>query len=120
MMLRAMYQNVAGCSRGALDAMGRNDHGISPVGDGWRRRLARLRATVQDGLWSADEKWAAERGYTARRSARGWALEIRDPRFDRRHVCGSCEGTAHHPITGATCAYCVDGVVTDPERGESG
>jgi len=83
------------------------------------QRLARLRVAVQERLWSTDEKWAAERGYTARRSTSGWSVDIRDPRFDRRHVCEACAGSGRHHITGAECADCGGvGVVTDPERGE--
>jgi hypothetical protein len=86
---------------------------------GLRRCLARFRAALQDRLWRSDEAWAAEREYTARRSTRGWSIEIRDPRFDRRHVCDTCQGVGHHHITGAECADCAGtGVVTDPERGE--
>jgi hypothetical protein len=50
-----------------------------------RRRLTRLRSALQNRLWSADEKWAAERGLTARRSPAGWAIRITDPRFGLRH-----------------------------------
>jgi DnaJ-class molecular chaperone len=92
--------------------------GEEPSG-GPRRRLARIIAEVQDRLWAADEKWAAECGCTSRRSASGWAVDIRDSRFDRRHVCGRCDGEGRHPITGAECPDCSGvGVVTDPERGE--
>jgi hypothetical protein len=44
----------------------------------WRRRLTRL----QDRLWDRDETWAAQRGYTVRRSRWGWSIEIHDPAFD--------------------------------------
>jgi DnaJ-class molecular chaperone len=44
---------------------------------------------------------------------------VRDPRFDRRHVCDTCDGEGRHRITGAECPDCGGaGVVTDPERGE--
>jgi hypothetical protein len=107
--------------------MARIDHVARPTGppddDGpsgtWGRRLARLRMRLQDRLWNPDEKWAAERGYTSRRSARGWSVDIHDPRFDRRHVCFTCAGSGRHRITGTECADCDGvGVVTDPERGE--
>ena len=81
----------------------------------WRCRLARL----QDRLWARDEKWAAERGYTVRRSSRGWSVSIRDPRFDRRHACSSCAGTGRERIAVAECSECSGvGVVTEPEGGE--
>jgi hypothetical protein len=81
--------------------------------------MGALRQALQDWLWNPDEKWAAELGYPARRSASGWAVEVRDPRFDRRHVCDTCAGLGRHRITGAECAACGGvGVVTDPERGE--
>jgi hypothetical protein len=83
------------------------------------QRLARLLSDVQDRLWAPDEKWAADRGYTARRSSLGGSVDIRDARFDRRHVCDGCAGSGRHRITGAECPDCGGvGVVTDPERGE--
>lgn len=108
-------------------AMARIDHEVGPAGqpdddppdNTWCRRLASLRAAAEEWLWSADEKWAADRGYTSRRPARGWLVDIHDPRFDRRHACDSCAGTGRHHITGADCADCGGvGVVTDPEPGE--
>jgi hypothetical protein len=103
-----------------IDDRGRPD---GPVGDepprGLRHRLARIVADVQDRLWAPDEKWAAERGYTARRSTWGWSVDIHDPRFDRRHTCDGCAGSGRHRITGAECPDCGGvGVITDPERGE--
>jgi hypothetical protein len=81
----------------------------------WRCRLARL----QDWLWARDEKWAAERGYTVRRSSWGWSVSIRDPRFDRRHACSSCAGIGRQDVGDAECSACGGiGVVTEPERGE--
>ena len=78
-----------------------------------RQRLARLRAALQERLWSADEKWAAERGWTARRSASGWTIQVRDPRFDLRQECWECGGTGFHRITGVECDTCDGtGVVT--------
>ena len=74
---------------------------------------------LQDRLWARDEKWAAERGYTVRRSSRGWSVSIRDPRFDRRHACSSCAGTGRERIAVAECSECGGvGVVTEPEGGE--
>jgi len=84
-----------------------------------RDRLARLRARLQNWLWAPDERFAEERGWTATRSRSGWSVTMRDPRFDRRHVCEACAGSGRHPITGAECADCGGvGVVTGPERGE--
>jgi hypothetical protein len=100
------------------EVVARIDHLTRPGGqpdDGplgrWRRRLARLRGTAQDRLWREDEKWAADRGHRTWRSSSGWAVHVHDQRFDRRHVCDSCGGSG--------CAYCVDGVVTDPDRDET-
>jgi hypothetical protein len=109
--------------------MARTDHLARPAGPPddddppgtWSRRLAHLRMRVQDWLWGPDERFAEERGWTATRSASGWSVTVRDPRFDRRHVCDTCDGTGRHRITGAECADCAGvGVVTDPERGEQG
>ena len=90
--------------------MARIDHRARPAGPPdddppgtWRRRLARLLADIQDRLWRADEKWAAERGLETWRSPNGWSVSVRDPRFDLRHVCGECDGTGRHRITGAEC-----------------
>jgi hypothetical protein len=83
------------------------------------RRLVRLKDRLQDWIAGPDERFAAERRWTATRSASGWSVTVRDPRFDRRHVCDSCGGVGRHRITGAECADCAGvGVVTDPERGE--
>lgn len=95
----------------------------SPDGDPQRgtrfRRFVRLKARLQDWIAGPDEQFAAERGWTTTRSASGWSVTVRDPRFDRRHVCDACAGTGRHPITGTECADCTGvGVVTDPERGE--
>jgi hypothetical protein len=102
--------------------MARNDHQVRPAGEpdddppGIWRHLVRLRVTVQDWLWREDEKWAADRGHSTWRSSWGWAVNVRDRRFDRRHACDSCAGTGRHRITGADCADCGGvGVVTDPE-----
>lgn len=85
----------------------------------WRRRLDHLRERLQDWIAGPDEQFAAERGWTATRSASGWSVTVRDPRFDRRHVCDTCGGVGRHRITGAECADCAGvGVVTDPERDE--
>ena len=84
-----------------------------------RGRFARLRARLQNWLWTPDELFAHERGWSATRSPSGWSVTIRDPRFDRRHVCEACEGSGRHRITGAECTDCAGvGVVTDPDRGE--
>jgi len=78
-----------------------------------RSRLARLKATVQERLWSADEKWAADRGWTSQRSASGWSIRARDPRFDLRQECWECHGSGRHPITGVECDDCEGtGVIT--------
>ncbi len=83
------------------------------------RRLARLCARLQDHLWRADEQFAADRGWIAERSPRGWSIEVRDPRFNRRHLCFACDGTGRHRITGVECPDCAGtGVVTEPEGGE--
>ena len=82
-------------------------------------RLARLKDRLQDWIAGPDERFAEERGWTATRSASGWAVTVRDPRFDRRHVCHTCGGEGRHRITGAECVDCAGvGVVTDRERGE--
>jgi hypothetical protein len=89
--------------------------------EGLRRRLARLRRTLQDRLWAADERWADDRGYDSWRSASGWTVHVRDPRFDLRHGCVDCDGTGRDRITGGDCPCCEGtGVVTDipPEDGE--
>jgi hypothetical protein len=79
-------------------------------------RLARLRAALQDRLWRDDEKRAAERGWTAQRSASGWSIQVRDPRFDLRQECWECQGAGRHPITGAECDACAGtGVITLPD-----
>lgn len=84
----------------------------------WRRRLARLRAAVQDRLWHSDEEFAAERGWTVQRSTGGWSITVRDPAFDRRAACVACVGTGHDRITGADCADCdATGVITLPPDG---
>jgi hypothetical protein len=81
-----------------------------------RQRLARLRTTLQDHLWRADEKWAADRGWTSQRSASGWSIRVRDPRFDLRQECTECDGAGRHRITGAECEVCDGvGVVTLPD-----
>jgi hypothetical protein len=78
----------------------------------WLCRLARL----QDRLWARDEKWAAERGYSSRRSASGWSITMRDPRFDLRQECSECGGTGRHRISVGECSECGGtGVVTEPE-----
>jgi hypothetical protein len=107
--------------------MPRIDHRTRPAGPpdddvpagSWRRRLDRLRTRVQDYLWRPDERFAAERGWTAERSRSGWSIEVRDPRFNRRHLCFACDGTGRHHITGVECPDCAGtGVVTEPEGGE--
>jgi hypothetical protein len=107
--------------------MSKIDHIARPAGppdDGARpgtclRRLARLKDRLQDWISGPDERFAAERGWTATRSSSGWSVTVRDPRFDRRHVCDACDGGGRHRITGAECPDCGGaGVVTDPERGE--
>jgi hypothetical protein len=91
-----------------------------PPGRGLRERLARLRAALQDRLWADHEKWTADRGYQSWRSPSGWTAYGRDPRFDLRQECRSCDGTGRDRITGAECPACDDGVVTldPPEDGE--
>jgi hypothetical protein len=109
--------------------MARIDHRAPPAGPPdddtprgtWRRRLARLRAALQDRLWSDHEKWTADRGYESWRSPSGWKAYGRDPRFDRRHACFDCDATGRHRITGDECPECQGtGVVTldAPEDGE--
>ena len=105
--------------------MARNDHQVRRAGQpdddppGIWRRVARLRVTVQGWLWNPDEKWATDRGLDTWRSSAGWAVHVRDRRFDLRHVCEACAGEGRHPIGGAECADCGGvGVVTGPERGE--
>lgn len=71
--------------------------------------FSRLRAALQDRLWAADEVFAAERGWTARRSSRGWSIDVRDPRWDCRQECSSCRGEGREPITGRMCTAC-DGI----------
>ena len=93
--------------------------GGEPPREGLRARLAGLRSALQDRLWSADEKWAAERGWTARRSASGWSIQVRDPRFDLRQECWECGGTGFHRITGAECEVC-DGTGVVTLAGEDG
>ena len=80
----------------------------------------RLRAALHDYIARDDEKWAADRGFDSRRSASGWTVTIRDPRFDLRRACAACGGTGRHRITAAECPECEDGVVTldPPEDGE--
>ncbi len=107
--------------------MPNNDHVSRPggasgdgvEGGGLRRRLARLRAALQDELACDDEKWAAERGYECWRSSSGWTFRARDPRFGLRHECAGCRGSGRLPITGAECVDCAGtGVVTlGPEDG---
>jgi hypothetical protein len=95
--------------------------GARPPRETLRRRLARLRLTLQDRLWSDHEKWAADRGYESWRSPYGWTVYGRDPRFDRRHACVDCDATGRHRITGDECPECRgNGVVTRdvPEDGE--
>jgi hypothetical protein len=103
--------------------MAKIDNGNRPAGwadaDGpsgaWRRRLAGLCAALQDCLWQSDEKFAAERGWTATRSGSGWSVRVRDSRFDLRQECSACDGTGRHRITGAECPDCdATGVVTLP------
>lgn len=53
---------------------------------------ARLRADLQDRLWAADEEWARQHEFEARRVSGGWAIEIRDPRWDTRSECPACRG----------------------------
>lgn len=80
-------------------------------------RLTRLIAALQDRVWAADEAFATERGYRARRSPGGWSITVRDPRWDRRQVCPECAGT----IAGAPCQRCAGtGVGTLPAPGEDG
>jgi hypothetical protein len=123
-------QDVFGSLR-ELIAMPTIDHRARPSGPPdddvpsgtWRRRishrLARFRSHCQDRLWGPDEQFAAERGWTAERSIRGWSIEVRDPRFNRRHLCFACDGTGRHRITGVGCPACFgNGVVTEPEGGE--
>ena len=99
-------------------------HPAEPADDDARRdsplrRLARLKDRLQEWISGPDERFAAERGWTATRSPSGWSVTVRDPRFDRRHVCESCGGEGRHRITGADCSECGGvGVITDPERGE--
>jgi hypothetical protein len=96
--------------------MPNNDHQIRPgdaSGNSLRRRLARLRAALQDELARDDEKWAADRGYRCWRA--GWTTRVRDPRFDLRQECTSCAGSGRRRTTGDRCPECVDGVITlDP------
>jgi hypothetical protein len=96
-----------------------NDRARSAGSDGeppretLRQRITRLRVALQDCLWRADEKWAADHGWTSQRSASGWSIRVRDPRFDLRQECWECGGTGHHRITGAECDTCDGtGVVT--------
>jgi hypothetical protein len=108
---------------GELVAETTDDHEDFPGGDDtsrrWSRRIGALRQALQDWLWNLDEKWASDRGLDTWRSPSGWAVHVRDRRFDLRHVCGTCDGTGRHRISGAKCADCAGvGVVTDPERGE--
>ena len=85
-----------------------------------RSAIERFRRAVQDRLWAADEKWAADRGLDSYRSPSGWSVVIRDPRFDLRQECRECTGTGHDRITGEECTECEDGVVTldPPEEDE--
>lgn len=91
-----------------------------PPRPGLRERLARLRSALQDHLWRDHEKWTADRGYQSWRSASGWTVYGRDPRFDLRRACTDCDATGRDRITGDECPECVDGVITlDPsEDGE--
>ena len=83
-----------------------------------RQRLARLVAELQDHLWSADEKWAADHGYDSWRSRSGWTDYARDPRFNLRQECIECSGVGRHPITGVECEACGGtGVVTLSDEG---
>lgn len=76
-------------------------------------RFARLIAAFQDRIWAADEAFAADRRYDARRSPGGWSITVRDPRWDRRQPCSGCAATGCDPITGAPCLLCAGtGVVT--------
>ena len=104
--------------------MARIDHVAPPAGPSdddrthrtWRRRLADLRAALHGRLWRSDEQFAADRGWTARRSASGWKITVRDPRFDLRQECQDCAGEGRRRISGAECEECGGtGVVTlDP------
>lgn len=105
--------------------MSKSNDGVRPPASdgepprGLRQRMARLCLTVQNRLWSADEKWAADRGFEAERSPRGWALRVHDPRFHLREECRECGGTGQHRITVSACEECGGtGVTTlDPEDG---
>ncbi len=74
-----------------------------------RRGLAHLRAAIQDRLWAEDEAFANKRGYDSCRSGSGWAITVRDPRWDSRQECSACGGTGWGRTEGAECAEC-DGV----------
>lgn len=77
-----------------------------------RRGLAQLRVAIQDRLWAEDEAFADKRGYDSCRSGGGWAITVRDPRWNSRQECSACGGTGGR-IEGAECAECVGvGVVT--------
>jgi hypothetical protein len=77
----------------------------------WQRWLGRVCAAVQDRLWEQDEEFAAQRGYDARRSHRGWTITVRDPRWDSRQECPACAGRGCGPDA-QPCAECAgSGVV---------
>lgn len=80
--------------------------------------IARLVTALLDRIWAADERHAAERGWTTTRSTSGLSIRVRDPRWASRHTCDGCSATGVEPITGSTCHLCAGtGVVTDVLEG---